>query len=261
MRSKNSFWYNSWRKGNKPRRRAVASHSKFAWPNPDGFSRYIPNEERMHHTERKETILPCGYTIAESWAALRKSWLGFKIARCNFDAVRATEYASIITKLQVEMGIPITHFDSDILDEEAAANIKPQRADTDQSQDGSLEIAIEDEDEEDGLPNYERIMNNPSTTAIRTEPREEIFARYHGREKSCPWVRQAEDEEGNEEESDFELAMHSKNPRQEEGYYSYITDEDTTSEVTEQEEQTRKSCYYRRGKQTRNSCHYKRKGN
>jgi hypothetical protein len=214
----------------------------------------------MHHTERKETILPCGYTVAESWAALRKSWLGFKIARSNFDTIRATEYASIITKLQVEMGIPPTNFDADILDEEEAATIKTQSAGADQSWDCPLEIVIDDPETEDELPNYDVIMNNPCTTAIRTGPREEIFTAYHGREKSCPWVRQT-DEEADEEESDFELETLSRDPEQDEAYYSYASGEDAAAEVTEQTEQTRKSCSYRRGKQTPNSSYYKRKGN
>lgn len=216
----------------------------------------------MHHTERKETKLPCGYTVAESWAALRKSWLGFKIARSNFNMTRATEYASVITKLQVEMGIQTTNFDTNILDEERAADIKTQTEGSDESWDGPLEVVIEDEEIEEELPDYDIIMNNPFTTTARSGPREEIFATHNSGGKSCPWVRQTEEEGGNEKESDFELVKLSKNPKQEEGYYSYPTDEDTTSEVSEQVEQTRKSCYYRRrGKQTRNSCHYKRKGN
>ena len=116
-------WYNSWHKSSKQRRRAVSTHSKFACPNRDGFSRYIPNEDLMHHTVRKKTRLPCGYTVAESWAALRKSWLGFKISCSNSDSIRATQYASIITKIQFEMGIPTTNFDPNILDEETVANI------------------------------------------------------------------------------------------------------------------------------------------
>jgi hypothetical protein len=61
-------------------RRAVASHSKNGPSNPTSFSRYIRNERAMHHFERKEVILPCGYKVRESWAALRRSWQGFKIA-------------------------------------------------------------------------------------------------------------------------------------------------------------------------------------
>ena len=110
------------------------------------------------------------------------------------------------------------------------------------------------------MPIYEEILNNPSSTNIKNGPREEIFEAYRDREKSCPWVRQSEVEE-DEEETDFELETIDNNPKLDDAWHPYATDVDTTSEVTKQVKQTRKSCYYRRLKQTRNSCYYKRKGN
>jgi hypothetical protein len=71
----------------------------------------------MHHSERKSFELPCGKTVAESWGGLRKAWLGFKIALANHDAALMTHYASFIRKVQMEMGIQVTEFDPDILDE------------------------------------------------------------------------------------------------------------------------------------------------
>ena len=56
-------------------------------------------------------------TLAESWAGLRKAWLGFKIAKANNDALLMTHYATFIRKVQIEMGIQVTEFDPDILDE------------------------------------------------------------------------------------------------------------------------------------------------
>ena len=58
----------------------------------------------MHHTERKSFELPCKYTIAASWAALRKAWLGFKIANSNDDTQKKRHYSRIIRKLQLELG-------------------------------------------------------------------------------------------------------------------------------------------------------------
>jgi hypothetical protein len=161
------------------------------------------------------------------------------------------------------MGIPTTNFDPDILDEETVVNIKGQSTGTDESLDGPREIVIEDPDPktEDELPIYEAILNHrPSAPDIKDGPREEIFEAYHCREKSCPWVRQSEVEE-DEEETDFELETIDKNPKLDDAYNPYVTDEDTTGEVTKQVEQTSESCYYRRRKQTPNSCYYKRKGN
>ena len=54
-------------------------------------------------------------TLAESWAGLRKAWLGFKIAKANNDALLMTHYATFIRKVQIEMGIQVTEFDPDIL--------------------------------------------------------------------------------------------------------------------------------------------------
>ena len=80
----------------------------------------------MHHTERKSFKLPCKYTIAASWAALRKAWLGFKIANSNNDTQKKRHYSRIIRKLQLEMGIGKTHFDLDILDDETIWQIEQE---------------------------------------------------------------------------------------------------------------------------------------
>ena len=77
----------------------------------------------MDHGERKSFILPCGKTLTQSWAALRKAWLGFKIARSNGDTALMTHYASFIVKVQMEMAMPTTIFESNILDDEAIYEI------------------------------------------------------------------------------------------------------------------------------------------
>ena len=53
--------------------------------NPNAFSRYIKNKSIMSSLERKSFKLPCGKTLAQSWGALRKAWLAFKIAHRNYD--------------------------------------------------------------------------------------------------------------------------------------------------------------------------------
>jgi len=63
--------------------RAVASRSVPGEHNARGLSRFIPNEIILDHIERKSFRLPCGKTVAESWAGLRKAWLGFNIALSN----------------------------------------------------------------------------------------------------------------------------------------------------------------------------------
>lgn len=78
----------------------------------------------MTHMERKSFVLPCGRTLGNSWGALRKAWHGFKIAHNNGDVDTMRKYASIIRKLQLEMAIELTPFDSDLLDEETIRRIE-----------------------------------------------------------------------------------------------------------------------------------------
>jgi len=103
--------------------KAVASHSSYGQRNPHSLSSIIENEDGMNHIERKSFRLPCGRTLAESWAALRKAWLGFKIALSNGDRERMSYYASFIVKVQTEMGIEVTDFDTDIIDEDSLLSI------------------------------------------------------------------------------------------------------------------------------------------
>lgn len=95
--------------------KAVASHSRLGDRNPNALSKYLPNEEMMSHEERKAFVLPCKYTLAQSWGAVRRGWLGFKIAKSRGDTARMTYYAEFISKVKSEMGIEKTIFDSDIL--------------------------------------------------------------------------------------------------------------------------------------------------
>ena len=71
----------------------------------------------MHHAERKAFVLPCRYTLAQSWAALRKAWLAFKIANANGNIQAKRDYARIIRTLQTQMGIRGTIFEDNIFDE------------------------------------------------------------------------------------------------------------------------------------------------
>ena len=84
-------------RSNSPKRwhKAVKSHSPFGPRNPNAFSRYIKNESIMGHLERKSFKLPCGKTLAQSWGALRKAWLAFKIAHSNYDYYKMRRYHTL----------------------------------------------------------------------------------------------------------------------------------------------------------------------
>ena len=120
-------------------------------PNPNAFSRYIPGEDTRDHGERKSFILPCGKTLAQSWAGLRKAWLGFKIARSNGDRALMTHYASFIIKVQKEMGLQVTTFGSDIIDDTAFCEIIGRRFDEKFVENG---CTIQEDD-----PDYDSIMD------------------------------------------------------------------------------------------------------
>lgn len=146
----------------------------------------------MHHTERKSFSLPCGFTLGQGWAGLRKSWLGFKIARSNGNRDGIRHYSSFIRKVQREMGIEVTKFDSDILDEqerdEGFAECAP----------GEDKGTMEDEDEEDEVdersPDYDAMMTDAHGKLNRNceriaVPRQNVFGRRNERNRNsynCP---------------------------------------------------------------------------
>ena len=156
----------------KPGRRAVGSRSRWGSHNMRAISRYIPHEIDMSVDERKDTILPCGYTIAQSWAALRKSWLGFNISHCNGDWPGMSKYAYQIRKLQIQMGIQLTHFDPAIIDVPVE----------DEDEYGEEVRANDIRNEEVNTQDYDKIMENARINlkgeqASRVGPRDEIFTK------------------------------------------------------------------------------------
>ena len=78
VRRENNIYY-------RRRKRAVGSHTRWGEHNPDALSSYLKGEKEMTAEDRKSAELPCGWTIAESWAALRKCWLAFYITKSQGD--------------------------------------------------------------------------------------------------------------------------------------------------------------------------------
>jgi len=137
----------------------------------------------MAAEERKGFRLPCGKTIAQSWAALRKCWLGFYITKDQGDKDGMIEFAYRIRKIQAEMGIQSTNFDPEILDENTAIRIdalyrKSPSALNEPVKNGE-ESTLESNDFD-----YSQIMNEENNSSQNMPaPRQEIFTR---RDKSCP---------------------------------------------------------------------------
>jgi len=168
------------------RKRAIGSHTPWGQRNPHALSSYLPGEKKMSAEDRKSAELPCGYTIAESWAALRKCWLAFYITKSQGDTTGITEYAKRIRKLQAEMGINPTNFDSNILDENTALLIdqlyRKSPTQLNGNQDGEQPI-IENEEID-----YEQLMAAATTNSgNRPSPRQDIFTTHLSRRNnSCP---------------------------------------------------------------------------
>ena len=239
----------------RPGRRAVGSRSRQGLHNMRAISRYIPHEIHMTADERKDTILPCGYTIAQSWAALRKSWLGFNISHCNEDWSGMSKYAYQIRKLQLQMGIQLTDFDPAILD----APLDDEDEYEEEVQEGANDIR----NEEVNTPDYDKIMkearmNLKGEHASRVGPRDEIFTKAapkgenHTRHSVARVTRAC--------------VYRPRRQKQTRQSYSFAPAEDD-QEQREEEEDTPKSCSYERYDQeqrveeedTPKSCSYERK--
>lgn len=134
---------------------------------------------------RKKFVLPCGRTLAASWAALRKCWLGFNIAKSQDNILRVQEYAYRIRKIQNQMGIKPTDFDHDIIDENTAMLIDMEyRSQSPLNHETNAEESRTETSEMD----YEGIMmGSINDTAKMPGPRKEIFTVHESRrDKSCP---------------------------------------------------------------------------
>ena len=56
------------------------------------------------------TVSSQGFTVGQSWGALRKAWKGYRIAKVQNDDTKMTEYATKIRKIQGELNIAISSF-------------------------------------------------------------------------------------------------------------------------------------------------------
>jgi len=65
---------------------------------------------RDFYSGKDDTVLPCGYTVGQSWTCLKKAWKGYKISKAEGDLEKMKLYASIIQKVQKELGTRIIDF-------------------------------------------------------------------------------------------------------------------------------------------------------
>jgi hypothetical protein len=94
--------------------------SRLRKKNPEWLGQYrYQNQQfpqpslRVYHRlqqAEKDRKLPSGYTIGQTWGALHKAWLGYCIALSKSEDENALLYASIVQKLQRELGLQVREF-------------------------------------------------------------------------------------------------------------------------------------------------------
>jgi hypothetical protein len=58
----------------------------------------------MEDQRDKSEMLPCGYTVTQTWIALCKSWNGFKLSKLEGEVEKMKQYAGQIRKLAKDLG-------------------------------------------------------------------------------------------------------------------------------------------------------------
>lgn len=204
-------------------------------PNPLAFSPDRPEERTMNWRERGAIILPCGFTVGESWASLRKSWLGYKSALRNGEADRLKMYAYNINKTQKQLGIPSTDFE--VMPQEEFDRMEAETTGIGYELEKQQAVKVHEISREIGLNerlmDYDGMMHDAQGELGRLEPpRPEIFITYHPREDKACYV----EEVGIPPPA--VVAVHDT----EACYYEYKPD--SFKKKKKQQKRLRKSCYY-----------------
>lgn len=196
------------------RKRALASHSRRGVYKPSGLSGHLRpgTEVMMSAEERKRFRLPCGRTIAESWAALRKCWLGFYITKSQDDIEGVKEFAYRIRRIQAELDIKPTDFDTDILDQDTVIRIDSlYRKSSKSSNDEDNTVRADADSNEMDCSHIMDVDGIESSRESMPAPRQDIFIR---REKSCPSPAYQPNAYVDLEVTDYEKSCYRGPPKQ-----------------------------------------------
>jgi len=80
----------------------------------DAMQKYwksFKKQEYMVNTDRSQ-LLDSFYYESQTWGALHKAWKGYIIAKNKDELDRLEHYAEVIQKLQDELGLPISSFET-----------------------------------------------------------------------------------------------------------------------------------------------------
>ena len=88
-------------------------------------------------------MLKSGYTVDQTWKGLKKAWLGYTIAKNKGEDNKLVYYASVIQKLQKELGYTtgianFPHLDTDEHMTKEKSNRSEKKLDTADSQDPTI---------------------------------------------------------------------------------------------------------------------------
>ena len=106
--------YNWYPVSRRPRGRLrIRKNNSYQSESYNSRKQYFPTTLHVYHrlqTAEKDRKLPSGYTVGQTWGALHKAWLGYCIALHKNEGEKTLYYASIIQKLQRELGIQVREF-------------------------------------------------------------------------------------------------------------------------------------------------------
>ena len=74
------------------------------------YRNMINRDSKFSGHTNQSTILKSGYTVHQTWKGLSKAWLGYNIVVNKNECEGVVYYASVIQKLQQELGLPRTSF-------------------------------------------------------------------------------------------------------------------------------------------------------
>lgn len=148
--------------------------------------------------EKQNEMLPCGFTVAQSWSALRKNWLGYKIAKRQGKPEEMFEYARIINKIRGQLEIPILPFEA--LNASAIDFFETEMKAAEPGMHGQLSHSckyIIDESREpvnERVPNYDLVMHESFLELGKPAPppSNDLFTRIN--KKSCIYKKKREKE-------------------------------------------------------------------
>jgi hypothetical protein len=102
-------YHNKYRKRTRLKKKNTYQLGQYRFQNQHFPQPSLRVYHRLQQAE-KDRKLPSGYTLGQTWGALHKAWLGYCVALSKCEDENALLYASIVQKLQRELGLQVREF-------------------------------------------------------------------------------------------------------------------------------------------------------